>query len=108
MLKGLPTEDCCVFVVFVVLRGVEARCAGFLPGPPRVMLTYWWWWWWWQAVGKVVVRFVYLELILNEVVKLIVKFVARRPLRGLSARSAPSGGALVLVLVLGMVFSLVW
>ena len=54
-----------------------------------------------------VVRFVYLELILNEVVKLIVKFVARRPLRGLSARSAPSGGALVLVLVLRLLYLLV-
>ena len=55
-----------------------------------------------------VVRFVYLELILNEVVKLIVKFVARRPLRGLSARSAPSGGTLVLVVLLGLVSVLVW
>ena len=86
---------------------MEARCAGFLPGPPRVMLTYWWWRWW-QAVGKVVVRFVYLELILNEVVKFIAKFVARCPLRGLSARSAPSGGALVLVVLLGIMFVLVW
>ena len=55
-----------------------------------------------------VVRFVYLELILNEVVKLIVKFIARRPLRGLSARSAPSGGALVLVVLLGIMSVLVW
>ena len=84
--------------------GCEVRCAGPLPGPPRGMLTYWWWWWW-QAVGKVVVRFVYLELILNEVVKLIAKSVARCPLR---ARSAPSGGALVLVVLLGIMSVLVW
>ena len=36
-----------------------------------------------------------------------VEFAARRPLRGLSARSAPSGGALVLVLVLRLLYLLV-
>ena len=30
---GRSTEFCCV----------EARCAGSLPGPPRVMLTHCWW-----------------------------------------------------------------
>ena len=48
------------------------------------------------------------RVILNEVVKLIVKFVARRPLRGLSARSAPSGGTLVLLVLLGIMSVLVW
>ena len=61
---------------------MEARCAGSLPGPPLVMLTH-------------------------EIATLIVKCVARRPLRGLSARSAPSGGVLVLEFVLGLVCVLV-
>ena len=75
VLRGSLTVNWCVLVMFVVLRGfftvnwcvlavlmaltgsftkfccVEARCAGSLPGPPRVMLTHWWWW---QAVGKVI------------------------------------------------------
>ena len=51
---------------------------------------------------------VLVDQILNEIVNLTVKFAARRPLRGLFARSARSGGALVLVLVLGMVFLLMW
>ena len=46
---------------------------------------------------------VLVDQILNVIMKSIVKCVGRCPLRGLFARPAPSGGVLVLVLVLGKV-----